>query len=336
MCGALPTLAEFNDEHIVPRWVLRRYGLFAKEITLPTGERRRYGGYRVPCCKACNSLLGYKVETPVSKLLEGEYADVAARLEAPGARELLFTWLTLLFLKVHLKDQMVPIHKDRRRGSEVIGDLYEWETLHHLHAVARAPYTGAHLMPGVVGSLQVFEINDPHDEEGYDYLNFTYEQTVVVRLGRIGIVAALTDAGVGEAAWSEKLAVIDGPITNLQLREVGAMFATANAALISRPQFGTLFLERSWLMIFMRRPPGRLREFDVEGFGRALLFAVRNYVAAGAIEVDGSRDPDEVSAAIERGYVRFLTDAEGRFRRRAWSTAEDPGPRAVDSQLPSA
>src|ERR1700748_1349863 len=67
VCGASPETTPFNDEHIVPRWVLRRYGLFEKEINLPTGERRRYGGYRGQCCVSCDSLLGGEVGTPVSK-----------------------------------------------------------------------------------------------------------------------------------------------------------------------------------------------------------------------------------------------------------------------------
>lgn len=77
----------------------------------------------------------------------------------PRSEEVLFTWLSLLFLKIHLKDGKVPLHKDRRRGSNVIGDAYEWSVLHHIHAVARSPYTGVHLLPGVVGSVCLYEIN---------------------------------------------------------------------------------------------------------------------------------------------------------------------------------
>ena len=151
VCGAAPSERQFNDEHIIPRWVLRRFELFDKSITLPNGELRRYGGYRVQCCDDCNSLLGRKVETPMSALLSGTFGEVLRLLEEPRNRELLFFWLTLLFLKLHLKDLAVPVHKDRRSGSAAIGDWYECETFHHLHAVARSPYTGARLLPEVQG-----------------------------------------------------------------------------------------------------------------------------------------------------------------------------------------
>ena len=73
VCGASPRDKMFNDEHIIPRWILKRFGLFDKQITLPSGERRHYRGYRIPCCVTCNSLLGDTVEAPISQLLDGDY-----------------------------------------------------------------------------------------------------------------------------------------------------------------------------------------------------------------------------------------------------------------------
>lgn len=315
ICGADPTEAPFNDEHIVPRWVLRRFDLFEKEITLPTGELRKYGGYRIPCCKACNELLGERVETPVSHLLRGPFSDVEARLADPRNRELLFVWLSLLFLKTHLKDARVPVHKDRRLGEAAIGDQYEWSLLHHIHAVARSPYSGAGLMPEVIGSLQVFEIAGAEVEEAYDYVGFSNQQTLVLQIGAVGIVAVLTDCEAAQIAWSDKLTVIDRPISNLQLREVGAMLACANANLKVRPEFGTFFADRSWLFIFARKAPTfELEPFDPEEFGHTLLFSVRRYVESGAVEIDGTRDPDLVASKIATGYVRFLTDESGNLR----------------------
>lgn len=314
VCGASPEDKPFNDEHIVPRWILRRYGLFDKEITLPTGERRHYRGYRVPCCVDCNSMLGEKLETPVSRLLDGNYADVMQRLDEPNLR-LLFTWVSLLFFKVHLKDRSIRVHKDARLGPEVIGDFYDWSDMHHLHAVARSPFTKASLLPEAMGSIRVYEVTGELTNDGYDYLDFTFDQTVVVRLGRIGIVTTLNDSTAAESVWSDRLDLIDGPIAELQLREIGAMFALANRDLIDRPVFATLVYDKAIVTIVGRRPSLRLKEFEPEAFGHALLFAVRNFVDAEAISVDGTRDAEKVAAAISSGSVRFLT-VDGKFIRQ--------------------
>jgi hypothetical protein len=314
VCGASPETTRFNDEHIVPRWILRRYGLFEKEITLPTGERRRYGGYRVPCCVSCNSLLGDKVETPVSKLLEGDFAAISERLQSSKARELVFIWLALLFLKIHLKDSSVPIHKDRRRGSEVIGDIYDWSGLHHIHAVARAPYTRAALEHQVVGSLFFVEVDDAASADKWDLVDLTFTQTIAVRVGRLGIVAVLNDAGAAKSAWSHRLSVIDGPVTGAQFREIAAMFAVANEDILVRPTFGTLIVEGQWVLLFAKVPRIlEMAEFNAEKFGQALLFALGNSLRT--IEIDGSRDPEVVAGLIASGRVRFLTDEDGSFRR---------------------
>lgn len=311
VCGASTRDKAFNDEHIIPRWILRRFGLFDKQITLPTGERRHYRGYRVPCCVDCNSLLGETVETPISKLLDGDYQAVMKRLDEPALR-LLFTWLSLLVFKIHLKDRSVRLHSDPRIGPEVIGDFYDWGEMHHLHAIARSPYTRASLLPGVIGSLRVYEIAGELTYDRWDYLDFSHDQTVVVRVGNVGIVATLNDATAGESAWSDRLDIIDGPISELQLREIGAMFALANRNLIDRPAFSTLVYDKTIAMIECERPPLRLKDFVPKAFGEVLLFAVRNYVEARAIMVDGSREPEKVAAAIATGYVRFLT-RDGEF-----------------------
>ena len=313
ICGASRSDKSFNDEHIIPRWILRRFDLFDKQITLPSGERRHYRSYVVSCCVDCNSLLGRTVETPVSELLDGDYRSVIRRLDGLHLR-LLFTWLSLLFFKIHLKDRSVRLHKDPRLGPEVIGDFYDWRDMHHLHAIARTPYTRASLLPDVIGSLRVYELIEGLTHDNWDYLDFSYDQTVVLRIGNVGIVATLNDSTAGESVWSDRLALIDGPISEIQLREVGAMFALANRDLVARPIFSTILYDKSLAMIACERPPLRIKDFDPKAFGEVLLFAVRKYVEAGAIIVDGTRDPKKVAAAIASGSVRFLTK-NGEFIR---------------------
>jgi hypothetical protein len=38
VCGSSRREKPFNDEHVVPRWILNRYSLFGKEIILPNGQ----------------------------------------------------------------------------------------------------------------------------------------------------------------------------------------------------------------------------------------------------------------------------------------------------------
>jgi hypothetical protein len=42
ICGARPGTVPFNDEHILPDWILRKFGLHDKTINLPNGGKFRY------------------------------------------------------------------------------------------------------------------------------------------------------------------------------------------------------------------------------------------------------------------------------------------------------
>jgi hypothetical protein len=87
ICGAKPGQKPFNNEHILPEWLLRRYNLFAGTITLPNGNKVRYDRYTVPCCAECNSLMGTEIETPItlwSRALIEETSRRAASIAMRG------------------------------------------------------------------------------------------------------------------------------------------------------------------------------------------------------------------------------------------------------------
>lgn len=84
ICGASPTATDFNDEHVIPEWVLRELDMFSKTISLPNGNTYRYDRYKVPCCVRCNSLLGDKVEQPVSNIVKGGIQTISDHLRENG------------------------------------------------------------------------------------------------------------------------------------------------------------------------------------------------------------------------------------------------------------
>ena len=137
ICGVSPSQAEFNDEHVHPKWVLKKFDLFDKRIGLPNDSDFRYGSYTIPCCKSCNSQMGLTFETPISQLVEQKFNAVSKYMVDKGPW-LLFMWLNLIFIKAHLKDKSLRLHKDRRKPDDRISDYYTWEDLHHIHYVSRS------------------------------------------------------------------------------------------------------------------------------------------------------------------------------------------------------
>lgn len=317
VCGAASGSKKFNNEHVIPRWVLKRYNLFAKQITLPNGVLQRYGTYVMPCCADCNTLLGDRIETPMSKLLEGGFDSIVSRLNAETVSSL-YIWLCLLFVKTHMKDRAYRVHKDFRDGDARIADEYFWPEMHHLHCVSRIPYVEAVMSPDIIGTMRWFRIDDPVVADVFDWLDLSNEQTISLRLGDFGLICVLTDAGATASALRDRLdTVSDATLTVIQLRELAARLGVANSDLINRPAFGTLVLKTRPERVHLWTKHDEIPVFkplNMEKLGSAMDYVLHGHLAG--IAIDGEREPEKVRAILRTGKASFLFDDKGGFMRR--------------------
>jgi len=324
VCGAPRGSTSFNDEHVIPRWVLKRYSLFDRAITLPNGGEQPYGTYKMPCCSTCNSLLGELIESPMSEMLDGGFDLIAAKLEDPEPigevrRQALYVWLCLLFLKTHLKDRHLRQHLNFNLGDARIADEYDWYAMHHIHCVARMPYVTGSILPDVIGTICWYRIDDPTANDQFDYFDLTNDYTVAIRLGDIGIVAVLTDAGASRSAWHSQLMKMQGKtLTMVQLREISARLAIANRDLINRPVFGTMInrnLVPADVVLYSQHDAyPEFAEFNPAVFGEILGHALATYLPS--LKVDDEDDEESKSKRIASGKVSFLFDEDQQFMRR--------------------
>lgn len=236
ICGAKPGTVPFNDEHILPDWILRRYKLQHRTITLPNGTEFRYGQFKIPCCTDCNALMGDSFEQPISEAFGNGPTAVSQELKDSGPYRL-FCWMSLIFLKTHLKDKDLNFNLDRRKGELKIGELHSWEDLHHIHCVARAFYTHCYLTSEVIGSLLVLPAKVRPHFESFDYGDFSFAQTMLLRIDETAIIAVFNDSGAALSLYYEELEKIGGPLSPLQVREIAARLASINIQLAERPKF---------------------------------------------------------------------------------------------------
>lgn len=311
LCGRSAGDTPFTDEHILPRWLLADFELFDKRINLPNGARFNYGRYTIPCCAECNAHLGEKIEGPASRILRGGYDAVASHLETEGT-QLLYSWLSLVFLKTHLRDQLFRFHLDRRRPADPLSRDYDWADFHHTHAVARAFFTGCTVEQEALGSFCAFPASVPPHYEHFDYHDLFLAQAALLRIGDVALLAVFDD---GHAALSHRydfLSRIDGPLSPVQLREILAHLAYTNLKLADRPRFYTDF----WVSpcaIRARRPREiEKTEHEPEALGRILPACVGHYL-------DHFRNPDidDIRAQVRAGNYTFLFDGTGHFIRNS-------------------
>ena len=306
LCGAPNSRVAFNQEHVVPNWILRRFRIGSLRVTLPNQTRIPYDRYKIRCCSPCNSLLGAEVEVPVSALLSDDVATLRQTLDAPN-NCLLYRWLCLLFVKTHLKDRDVRADLDRRNPSPQLSALYEWDRLHHVHSVARAAQSRAAIDPKVQGTILVFDMSDRR--EPFDYGDIYDHSTIFVRVGRIGVVAVLNDSGAAGMSLSNCLSGVNGRLSDIQLREVAARAAYQNERLLSRPTFYTELHAAGDLFMKSDHP-------DILRFGpvdNRALGALLEHTCGPRLRRSTTPNQDELLSRLRRAEGTFLYDDEGLF-----------------------
>jgi hypothetical protein len=309
VCGARPGTTQFNDEHVVPDWLQRHAGLHRQKITLPNKTEYRYDQYKIPCCVACNSLLGRFVETPISEAIKGGLRGTTAFVKKHGMWPV-FVWLALLYMKTHLKDQSLRMHRDTRKPEGRIGDIYEWESLHHIHCVVRAPYTRCGLEPSILGSVVVLPAAQHESVPQFDFGDNYSGATVMVRVNDVCLIAVLNDSGAALRYCYGDLKKITRPLAPLQLREVLARLAWVNINLSARPKFHTS-LEYGRETMFATHPKQyRVRRFKQKDYGAFLYHGCCQNMA---LERDTSPEADAIRKKILAGRWTFLFDNRGRF-----------------------
>lgn len=306
VCGIASPIRTFNNEHVIPDWLLRRFSLHSKRITLPNGYQTMYGRYTLRCCEACNGLLGERVEDVISRLFEDDAHSMVRSLS--GAATLLYQWLCLLFIKLHLKDREIRIDPDVRSESSRLGEIYDWDGLHHIHSVARAPHSGAEIDNIVLGTIFLAEMK--LDGEPFDFGTFSDYSTIMVRIGRVGIACVLNDCGFVSSMVGRYLAGISGPLSAIQLREVAARLAYGNSLLKNRPLFWTE-ADADSLRIRARPPASR----DLDEVDRSELCQLIAFSCGPLLLRSKTPCAEEKLGQLQRGEIQFLYYADGTFIR---------------------
>lgn len=308
ICGAKPESKPFNDEHVIPDWILRKYELYNKQITIPNGQSIPYSQYKVPCCVDCNSLLGKKIEEPISQIISKGFEGIIDYINKNGAW-LFFIWLNLLFFKVQLRDRHFRYFSDKREPEVKISELTNWTPLHHIHCIVRSIYTKCKIDPKVFGSLIVLPAIDKIKMDHFDYGDNVPGKGVLIRLGGICFISILNDSCASLNLFSEKLNKINGNLSPLQYREILAHLSFLNVNLVQRPLYFTDIDKENDCKIIAKLP-------DSIEFRNNQEFNFSDFLLSGCQELmERSNDPrkDEILMNMKKGRWTFLFDENGNF-----------------------
>ena len=318
ICGQQPYAVPFNDEHVIPDWLLRRFGLHWRLLEIPNRSGLRYGQLTVPCCVTCNEEMGERFEHPMSALFAGGFDAISQELKDHGPWTL-FCWMALIFLKTHLKHKYLNYHLDRRKGDMKIAELHSWEELHHLHCVVRSFHSGVEMDKEVLGSLVVLPAKVRSHFEKFDFIDLTGAQTMLLCIEDVAIIAVFNDSQsaltVAEEDFRRK---IGGPLSPIQLREIAATLASINLQVGPRPRFySEIDLLSESCRIRVERPEEvHIPDWDYELHGLIIHKLTEDLLAK-------LRDNDQISDLVKSGRYTFLTTPEGTFDANSMELEQD-------------
>jgi hypothetical protein len=308
ICGAKPGEKEFNSEHVIPDWVLRNRGLHSGSIVLPNKASITYGRCVIRCCQECNENMANIFEVPISEAFARGYEGVTNMMRT-GRSFLLWLWLALVFLKLHLKDRDMRWHLNRSLGDAKISDAYNWTQLYHIHCIVRAFYTGAVIDPKVHGSLFVWPASDIEGDEEFDLAEVLDGASILIRIGPVFALAALNDSGFAMGSLGETLEKIAAPLTRIQGRELLAKLCHRNLSLEPRPRYHSeIDFETGEYHITAEIPEDvhLIEDHQPRLYGAIMAFLVSDIL-------EGTRTDSQILQFIREGRYTFLFGEDGTF-----------------------
>lgn len=99
LCGEELNSKNKTVEHVIPKWLQKRFNLWDQKLHLLNGSKIPYRSLTIPCCHNCNNRHLEPFEKKVLKAFEGGFEEFSSLDE-----ETLFLWLGKIFYGIIYKE----------------------------------------------------------------------------------------------------------------------------------------------------------------------------------------------------------------------------------------
>ena len=313
MCGVSPDSADFDNEHIVPNWLLREFKIHNAKITLPNNTFTQYSKYTIRCCKNCNKLLNREYEVPISNIIKGGFEQIQQAISTSKGRKLFFCWMALIFIKKHLKDREYPLERNPNKsdGRTIAEEHHDFVELHHIYCLARQAFSKAHINPNVYGTLFVLEAELYEEKsENYSSDSNTNGSTMMLRINDACIFVVFNDMQTCCIRLAQRgffPGVDIGPLSFIQAKEIFTHLAYTNLSMTTRPSYGSGISRDCGYIISGRIPEGGIELKD--------NFELLSFMLSHMLKATLPHDIESIER-LERGeLLTYLKNDDGTFNK---------------------
>lgn len=183
LCGGEPTKG--NGEHIIPKWLQKRFNLWDSKVGLLNGSLMPYRNLRVPACSVCNGEVLGKTENYVSKLSADNISEWSVSDSYEVGR-----WMAKILVGILYKE--AALLRDQRHPElgpifppDAMDEMFllhlllqSWRKVILFRAIhAQHPFT-----------LYVYALDEDKDYGSFNLSTNIFGKSICVRFGDLGFV----------------------------------------------------------------------------------------------------------------------------------------------------
>ncbi|HEV7577024.1 MAG TPA: hypothetical protein VGO85_13355, partial [Caldimonas sp.] len=164
----------------------------------------QYRSLRIPCCSICNQEDLSRLETTISSAVASGYDACAALPE-----RLLYLWAGKLYYGILRKETTLLQDRARPRDGNIIGaDVLQ--SFSELHLFLQGIRGRHEFSSDVPYSVLVCNLHDVGQPRNYCFRDSLHHMVVALRLGEVGFIVALEDAGLTRSSYGRYVSAVAG------------------------------------------------------------------------------------------------------------------------------
>ena len=275
LCAESLDIKGSTSEHIIPRWAQKRFDLWDQTMVLLNGTDIPYRYLTVPCCDECNR---YQLQ-PIETLISSAVDRGAIAVRTLGTK-VIYLWLSKIFFGILYKELFLNNNRESLDPQKILDPeiIKNYESLLFFLQEARGKVETVDFCPG---SIFVFNTQTPNDiRVQWDFCDNIDTWVIAIRMGQVGIIAALGDGGAQNDVDSMDH-LKDFFLNPIQFRELCAV-VSYRATLATRvPKYVSFSEPRIDVIKTVQLPLGGysfkplFEEWDFDVFAKHLAFHTR-------------------------------------------------------------
>jgi hypothetical protein len=275
LCGVWLNTKNNSREHIFPKFLLNKFKLWEQRLTLLNGTEIPYRKVVIPCCKTCNNKYIGRIDKEISQGVKGGF-DQFAKLD----EVLVFQWLSRILYSILYLEMITP--RDPRFKRRKILKKTFFKSLETAYVFLNSIRIKTEFHEPYPWSIFLFKTQSHTDPQlSFDFKDNPIMFTIAVRMGDIGIVAALQENGALQTIEEQALGITHARALELhpvQFCELVARIFYAASLLDRVPKYMNVSSPDDTMHI-ISLPIGGLsakpifRDFDPEAYARLLSWS---------------------------------------------------------------